>query len=108
MGKMKQHLADTVNVTWNYAGRIKDWQGEVTNAVMGLGGEAGEIVDLHKKMFFHSERDRRPELVNELGDLFYYTIKLMDLHKITLAEVLDNNKAKLRARYPDFFAQKGK
>lgn len=76
------------------------------NAALGLGGEAGEIVDLHKKMFYHTEKDRHNDLVNEFGDLFFYAAKLMELHGITLEECLAANREKLIDRHPSMF--KGK
>ena len=100
---LEEHLDTVVNVSWNYAKRIEDWKDHVFNAAMGLGGEAGEIVDLHKKMFYHTEKDHHNDLVNEFGDLFFYAAKLMELHGITLEECLAANKAKLRDRHPEMF-----
>lgn len=100
------HLDEVVNKSWNFSGRIEGWQDNVMNAVLGLGGEAGEIVDLHKKMFFHTEKDRHDELVNEFGDLFFYAAKLMELHGITLEECLAANKEKLIGRHPKMFGVK--
>lgn len=103
MNELEQHLHSVVNVSWNYARRCLTWEDHVQNAVMGLGGEAGEIVDLHKKLLYHTEKDRRDELVNEIGDLCFYLVKLMELHGITLEECLEANKIKLMARHKDMF-----
>ncbi len=104
---INDHLEDVVNVTWNYAGRIESKRDEIMNAVLGLGGEAGEVVDLHKKLFFHkAEIDRRDELVGEIGDVFYYLIKLMDLHEIGLEEALESNRAKLMKRHAHLWEAK--
>jgi len=103
---LEQHLEEVVNVSWNYAGRIEDWKDHVSNAVLGLGGEAGEIVDLHKKIFYHTEKDRHDDLINEFGDLFFYAAKLMELHGITLEECLAANRAKLIDRHPKMFGAK--
>lgn len=105
---LEQHLAEVVNVSWNYAGRIEGWQDHVMNACLGLGGEAGEIVDLHKKMFYHTEKDRHQDLINEFGDLFFYASKLMELHGITLEECLAANREKLIDRHKDMFSKKKK
>lgn len=106
MNLIEKHLHEVVNRTWNYAGRCKDWKDEVWNAVSGLGGEAGEIVDLHKKWFYHTKKDRREELVNELGDLYFYLAKLHDLHEITVEECLKANKDKLFERHKDVLKQR--
>lgn len=103
MNPLDIHLNEVVNVSWNYAGRIQGWQDHVMNAVLGLGGEAGEIIDLHKKMFFHTEKNRHDELVNELGDLCFYLAKVLELHGITLEECLEANKKKLRERHSEMF-----
>lgn len=99
MNALEKHLEEVIDLTWNHAKKCKTWDDHVTNAVLGLGGEAGEIVDLHKKMFFHKDKDRHNELVNELGDLFYYLAKLLQLHGITMEECLAANKSKLFERY---------
>ncbi len=100
----KQHLENVINPCWNYAGRCYDWKDEVMNAVLGLGGEAGEVVDQVKKMMYHTEKKRgfhKEKLISELGDSFFYHIKFMDLMDITLEEVLAANKAKLESRHPE-------
>lgn len=102
---LDKHLVEVVNVSWNYAGRVADWQDAVMNAVLGLGGEAGEIVDLHKKMFYHKDKDRREELVNELGDLYFYLAKLQELHDITMEECLAANREKLTERHSSMFKE---
>lgn len=96
---LDDHLENVVNITWNHAGHCETWEDHVMNAVLGLGGEAGEIVDVHKKWFYHKAQDRHEELVNEIGDLYYYLAKLQELHGITTEECLAANKAKLFARY---------
>lgn len=97
---LDNHLNEVVNKTWNYAGRLRDTQDEVMNAALGLVGEAGEVADTVKKMFFHLEAEgRRQELLMELGDVAYYYTKLLDLFGFTLEEVLEANKEKLFARH---------
>ena len=100
----KKHLHEVINPCWNYAGRIDTWEGELQNATLGLGGEAGEIVDQVKKMLYHTDKGKefhRDKLVQELGDSFFYHIKFMDLMGITLKEVLQANREKLQSRHPE-------
>ena len=106
MGMMRRHLEEVVNKTWNYSGRLVTNQDHILNAVMGLGGEAGEIVDHHKKYYFHRskpEQEMRNELLLELGDLAYYFLKTLEVHGFTLKEVLEANRVKLTARHPECF-----
>lgn len=99
---LENHLKTVVNVCWNYAGRIETWQDHVMNAVLGLTGEAGEVADLHKKMFFHTAGvDYSQKLKHELGDLCFYLAKILDLHGLTLEEVLEANREKLESRHPE-------
>lgn len=102
--EFKKHLDEVINPCWNYAGRCDTHEKQVLNAVLGLGGEAGEIVDQFKKLFFHTEKPwefHREKVISELGDSFFYHIKLMDLLGITLDEVLADNKKKLQSRHPE-------
>ena len=100
----KKHLDEIINPAWNFASRCKTWQDEAMNAVLGLGGEAGEIVDQCKKMFYHTEKPfdfHRAKLVSELGDSLFYHIKFMELMGITVEEALADNRSKLESRHPE-------
>ncbi len=96
---LDRHLNEVVNKTWNAGNRCKDFQDHLTNAVVGLASEAGEVLDVHKKMWFHKEKDRSEEVLAELGDVCYYLSKVLELHGLTLEEVLAYNKKKLFKRY---------
>ncbi len=101
---LKSHLNNVVNKSWNYAHRCETHKDEVMNAVLGLAGEAGETADQVKKWFFHSEKPyefHREKLVSELGDVFFYLLKFMDLTGITLEEAIEGNRAKLESRHPE-------
>lgn len=104
IGKLKTHLNEVVNKTWNFAGRIKDEQGHQQNALIGLASEAGELLDVGKKLWFHSEKANgywREKMLSELGDIFYYLLKIMDVFGFTLKEVLEYNRKKLSSRHPE-------
>ena len=101
---LQKHLDEVINPCWNYAGRCKTFQDELLNAVTGLGGEAGEIVDQVKKMCFHTEKPiefHREKLKHEFGDSFFYHLKAMELLGITIEEVLAANREKLQSRHPE-------
>jgi NTP pyrophosphatase (non-canonical NTP hydrolase) len=99
MDLLTKHLHDVVCPTWNFANRCKTWDDHVWNATAGLAAESNEVLDVHKKMYFHAEKDRREEILEELGDVAYYYTKLIELHGFTLEEVLEFNKRKLFDRY---------
>lgn len=103
------HLSEVINKTWNFSGRLETKKDEVLNAVLGLGGEAGEVVDLHKKKYYHTYKpDREQELLAELGDVSYYLLKILDLYGWTLEDALLNNREKLMKRYKEFFPEVSK
>ncbi len=74
---------------------------------IGLGGEAGEVTDLVKKLIFHGkpyDEETRQKLIKELGDVFWYAGALCHVLDVSFEEVLDLNRAKLEARYPNGFS----
>lgn len=107
MDLLKQHLSEVIEKTWNFAGRCKTKQDEICNAGFGLAGEAGEVADQLKKYMFHSEKPwsfHREKLVSELGDVYFYLLKLQDLTGISTEECIAGNAAKLRSRHPELGA----
>ncbi len=96
---LAKHCREVVDRTWNFSGRLVTPRDHVENAVMGLAGEAGEVLDEHKKLWFHTEKDRSGNIKEELGDVGYYYGKCLQLHHLTLAEVLEYNKWKLFKRH---------
>lgn len=71
------------------------------NGLLGLAGEAGEVVDYMKKVLFHDKEFNRTALVKEAGDLCWYLNLILVTMGITWEEVLEANIKKLEARYPD-------
>jgi len=45
---------------------------QLSNAALGLSGEAGEVADMLKKHLFHSHPLDRDAMVKELGDCLWY------------------------------------
>ncbi len=78
-------------------------RGLLLNAVMGLNGEAGEVIDHVKKVCFQGHELNRLHLIEELGDVAWYLAVCCEAIDTTLEEVLQNNIDKLRKRYPDGF-----
>ena len=75
----------------------------LANWAMGLGGEAGEAIDVLKKHLFHGHDLDRAEVAKELGDVLWYVAALCAELDLDLGQVMEANVAKLRARYPDGF-----
>lgn len=73
----------------------------VIHAALGIGGEAGEILDHVKKAAFNNRSLDHDHLVAEVGDLMWYLNLLVASLGTTWGHVLSVNIAKLEARYPD-------
>ena len=70
--------------------------------VMGVAGEAGEVVEKWKKIVAYkdgkiSEDDLR-ELAKELGDVVWYVAILADSLGLSFGEIMQNNLDKLASR----------
>lgn len=71
---------------------------------LGLAGEAGETVDALKKAICHQHGLDVALLRKELGDVLWYVAGLCTLLEVDLSDVMAENIAKLRARYPEGYS----
>ena len=76
----------------------------ITNALMGINGEAGEAIDILKKCLFQGHDLCLSELVEELGDCLWYIALAADAVDVSLDDIAQCNIAKLRKRYPEGFS----
>ena len=70
------------------------------NGVMGLCGEAIDIVKKHLAQGHELDREH---LIKELGDVAWYLAETATALDVTLEEVLSKNIEKLKKRYPEGF-----
>lgn len=75
------------------------------NAIYGIIGEAGEIVDLVKKHKWQGHELDREALIFESGDCAWYLSLLMSAVDCTLGEMYEKNIEKLKQRYPEGFSK---
>ena len=73
----------------------------IMHAAMGIAGEAGEVIDIVKKVYAYGKPLLTNDLVEEAGDLVWYLNLLFKSLDTTWEEVFDLNIKKLEARYPD-------
>lgn len=73
------------------------------NAVYGLNGEAGEVIDLLKKHEFQGHDLCWEKLVDEAGDVCWYLALLASALGVSLETIMQKNVEKLMKRYPDGF-----
>ncbi len=72
-------------------------------AGVGLNAEAGEFLEIVKKMIFQGKpwsEDNREHLVIELGDIIWYAANACMALEIPFDEVVAYNVKKLKKRYP--------
>ena len=72
---------------------------DLIHMVMGIVGEAGELLDAIKKHVIYGNPLDRTNVVEELGDLEFYMEGLRQTLNIGLVEVFKHNKEKLGTRY---------
>lgn len=73
------------------------------NAVMGLCGESGEVIDMVKKHLAQGHELDKDKMVLELGDVAWYLAEAATALGVTLEDVMVANIDKLRKRYPEGF-----
>ena len=76
---------------------------KIQNGIYGLCGESGECIDLWKKAAFQGHTLDGTRLAEELGDVLWYAAELATGLGMPLEDVMTQNIAKLRKRYPDGF-----
>lgn len=73
------------------------------NGVMGLCGESGEAIDIVKKHLHQGHELDKEKLLKELGDIAWYLAETAYALDVPLDQILEQNIAKLKARYPEGF-----
>lgn len=75
----------------------------VLEGLMGLNGEAGEAIDIMKKVLFQGHEFDREHMAKELGDVAWYLAISADALGYDLETIFQMNIDKLKARYPEGF-----
>ncbi len=73
----------------------------LSNGVMGLCGEAGEVIDVVKKHLFQDHPLDKDKIIKELGDVAWYIAETAHALDVDLETVLVRNIEKLEQRYPE-------
>lgn len=72
---------------------------ELMYLALGLSGEAGEVANNVKKLYRDGDNPaRREKLAAELGDVFWYLVRLIDALGLDPSQVVADNAAKLASR----------
>jgi NTP pyrophosphatase (non-canonical NTP hydrolase) len=75
------------------------------HAAIGMQTESAELSDALKKHIYYGKPLDKVNLIEELGDQFWYLAIMCDALGTTFEEVQQININKLKARYPDKFTQ---
>lgn len=75
----------------------------IVNALLGLSGESGELVDVFKKYYFQGHDLDKDDVIKEIGDVFWYLNLLCQALNISFEDVMEKNIVKLRKRYGESF-----
>lgn len=76
----------------------------IMNALLGMCGEIGELVDIFKKHYFQGHELDVNHVIEEMGDVMYYLCWLLIELDEDIAEVCFENMVKLEHRYPNGFS----
>lgn len=77
------------------------------HAAAGISGEAGEVLDLIKKIWANGkplDPETIDKLIEELGDMMFYMQGMMNLLGVTPSDVRTMNVNKLDKRYPNGYS----
>jgi len=83
-----------------FVNRSRDIEG-LLHAAIGISGEGGELIDTVKKSWVYAKPLDRQNLLEEIGDLLFYTQAMCNLIGIDFKTAIDHNCAKLLRRYPN-------
>lgn len=75
------------------------------HAAMGIGTEAGEMLDQFKRVIFYGKDLDVVNVKEEIGDLMWYIAILVRELDLDFNEILQLNIDKLKARFPEKFTQ---
>lgn len=79
---------------------------DMIHMIMGICGEAGELLDAIKKSVIYRKVLDRENVIEELGDLEFYLEGLRQCLSITREETVEHNISKLSERYGKTYSDK--
>lgn len=81
----------------------EDHKNRMNGSLLGLAGEAGEVIDVMKKVLHHGHALDKEKVTKELGDVLWYVSDIASALGILLSDVAEANIEKLKKRYPNGF-----
>jgi len=93
------NLRDYQKLCQASAKKFKRKEDAINCWALGVAGEAGDVAGCVKKTLYHNN-DQRTGIKENLGDTLWYMAMVCNFYGWDLADVLEENIAKLKARYP--------
>jgi NTP pyrophosphatase (non-canonical NTP hydrolase) len=87
------------------SGEYKSKHDMLRNAVYGLNGESGEVIDILKKHEFQGHAFDRDKIIDEAGDVCWYIAEIAYVLDVKLEDVFEGNINKLSKRYKNGFSK---
>ncbi len=84
----------------------EDQLGRALHAVVGISGEAGELIDTIKKTWIYGKPLDMGNIIEECGDVLFYVAALLNQYDLKMSDAINANYAKLAKRYPEGFSEK--
>lgn len=75
---------------------------EIMTWGLGISGEAGDVASCIKKTFAHGN-DQKEGIRENIGDTFWYMTAICNFFGWDIEEIIGENMAKLKKRYPKGF-----
>ena len=101
--KDKLTVNDYQRMAMRTSGEYESQYDMLRNAVYGLNGESGEVIDILKKHEFQGHDLNADEIIDEAGDVCWYLALLASSLNVPLETIMQRNIEKLIERYPDGF-----
>jgi NTP pyrophosphatase (non-canonical NTP hydrolase) len=80
----------------------------LNHSIMGLSAEAGELQQLFLKLIYYGKpftEEMRLKMIEEFGDALWFIAQGLTVLGKDMGEVMAENIAKLKARFPDKFTE---
>lgn len=78
----------------------------ILHGALGIVTEAAEIADAVKKSIFYGKSFDLVNLQEEIGDCFWYLAILAHEANMSFEDIMKQNIAKIRVRYPEKFTER--
>ena len=86
--------------------RLKDKRAlRLLHGSCGIATEAGELLDALKKHIFYGKELDTVNIVEEIGDLMWYSAIILDELGVEFEDVMEKNINKLKSRYGEKFSE---